>query len=196
MRELKILVILAISLLVVISTACQGSKPADSGQTGDKGTEVGKTVSDDTVTDTSTDDHEVDTAGETDDTADDDAAPITGSMETDDASFTIGENIPEGWPDHVPIMDGFKVKMGSTTTDKQTGEEGLTLTAVGRVSVEEVEKFYSNLSEWGEPEMSMNMGAGINLVLSRNDNEHLTVMAGHDEEGSEETSLRLVYVKE
>ena len=55
---------------------------------------------------------------------------------------TNEELIPKGWPDYVPIMDGFVIKY--TGWD----EKGIQIVAFGDIDTDEVRIFYENLAGW------------------------------------------------
>lgn len=66
------------------------------------------------------------------------------SVSTSDAgdSSPDDELIPDGWPEYVPIMEGFKVNIGSQSRSV------LTLVAFGEQPLDDVKEFYLNLPEW------------------------------------------------
>jgi hypothetical protein len=67
--------------------------------------------------------------------------PTTGTISNDSRS-PEDEMIPDGWPESVPIMEGFKVNIGSRN------HSILTIVAYGDSTVDEVKDFYMNLPEW------------------------------------------------
>ena len=67
--------------------------------------------------------------------------PSTGTISNGSRSLE-DEMIPDGWPESVPIMEGFKVNIGSRSNSI------LTIVAYGDSTVDEVKEFYMNLPDW------------------------------------------------
>ena len=56
-------------------------------------------------------------------------------------STTTG--LPEGWPQDVPIMEGFTIRLGRIDAQGM-----MSVSATGNVSLDDVVNFYSNLQGW------------------------------------------------
>lgn len=71
--------------------------------------------------------------------------------------------LPDGWPDDIPIMEGFVLREAVMETDPDTGQTAMVVQAVGYVSNELVEAYYKNLPGWEfAPEIDMGrLGARI-----------------------------------
>ena len=127
------------------------------------------------------------------------------STETEDSSHVVpsigltnsgsgsqeDEMIPDGWPEYVPIMDGFRVNIGSRNNDI------LTIVAYGDEPIDAVREFYLNLPEWEltvEPD-----SAGANSEGEAGDEEIYIFSRGNEKlmfkvfENEGQTGVNLMY---
>lgn len=104
--------------------------------------------------------------------------------------------LPENWPDDIPIMDGFVLKEVTTEVDPDTGKEVIVIQAIGRVNNEDAEDFYKNLPGWElAPEIDLGrLGVRISdtvVILGfdgdRTFNANIVTIDG-------ETTLALTYI--
>ncbi len=100
--------------------------------------------------------------------------------------------IPDGWPDDVPVMAGFKLRYG------MSDGESIRLIAFGDAPAEEVKQFYENMFGWEKDRETIPDDESdpdvvkIKITLSRDD-ELLGVEIYQDEE---ETIFQLVYFRD
>jgi hypothetical protein len=97
------------------------------------------------------------------------------TIESDDGSFSSSSSgeLPEGWPDDVPLPDDFEIQGSSRIADGSSGGAVLTVSGMTGMSVEEVQEFYTSaLDGWTE---------GLNMVNSSGGTDSLTLALEHDE---------------
>ncbi len=137
MRTSNVLLIALITLVFLCLTGCPPSAPVDEpGPVGDADTSAAENG--DSAPVTSFEDNDgtviVTEDGET---------VVIG---TDESTFQITEGIPDGWPDSVPIMDGFEVTEGGIASDPVT--DNLSVTLLGDIPMLDAAEFYNNLPGW------------------------------------------------
>jgi hypothetical protein len=98
------------------------------------------------------------------------------TVESEDGSFTASSDgeLPEDWPDDVPLPDDLAIDGSSRIADSASGGFILSVSGATSLSVEEVQELYtSGLDGWTE---------GLNMVNSSGGTDSLT-MAFEDDEG-------------
>jgi hypothetical protein len=113
-------------------------------------------------------------------------------------TVTVNAEIPEEWPEDIPLMDGFELIQAISGDDTTYGET-YTLILGGNAPFEEIEDFYGSLEGWdktvtggGSPDGS----EGIMMIFNR-ESELLTISATKPEETVPyDVVINLQYVKQ
>ncbi len=168
MKFLKILTLLAVSVMLIGLVACPTSQPSDTG--GPRG--------------------DVDA-----DTPPDTVQPVDTPEEVPDLNLTPTEGIPDGWPDSIPMMDGLTVVGGGIGIGDNDIDLGVY--ASGEMSWDEVAEFYGNLEGWTLNEDFTDAGPSTATVGFSNDaGDILIIRAEIKEEGAIELGFVLSYAEE
>jgi hypothetical protein len=124
------------------------------------------------------------------------APALVPSVGSSDSSGTSGNEdlLPEGWPEYVPIMEGFQVNITSRNN------ETMNVVAFGKVPLDEVREFYLNLPEWElveEPEVidstpDDNTDNGEEAYIFNRGTEKLMIKLWEDNE-NDRTIINLIY---
>jgi len=100
-----------------------------------------------------------------------------------DTSESTVQGLPPGWPEDIPVMEGFSEIKG------RNASEMLIVSAIGTLPADEVQEFYSNLPGWTKdpnvpwvvsgPSRTLKLIKGVeNLVINinvRNNRTELTL---------------------
>lgn len=82
------------------------------------------------------------------------------SMESEDGSFSTGTEIPDSWPDDVPLPDSLEIESASEMLDNTTGSGIITVSGRTSAAPDDVAEFYSDaLGDWEEA-MNMSSSSG------------------------------------
>ncbi len=121
-----------------------------------------------------------------------DAGSVVVTDESGESVVTITKEMPEGWPEDVPLMEGFTLQGGATAAESDEHREGLVVNAKGDVPLADVEAFYGDLPGWTRVNVPTGtMGQDVLLVVLERGEEHLNVTAQVTDEGTE---LQMLYV--
>lgn len=174
MKFLKILTLLAVSVMLIGLVACPSSQPSDTG--GPRG------------------DVDADTPPDVD-TPPDTVQPVDTPEEVPESNVTETEGIPDGWPDSIPMMDGLTVVSGGIGTGDNDFDLGVY--ASGEMSFDEVAEFYGNLEGWTLNEDLVAADPSTATVGFSNDaGDILIIRAEIKEEGAIELGFVLSYAEE
>ena len=121
-----------------------------------------------------------------------DASTIIPSSGSHTTMSSSGE-LPEGWPEDIPIMEGLMIRHGNTVMDA-AGVEIMMVLASGNIPPEEIADFYRDLPGWQVTEDSPDSENGAESIgfMTLRDQEELNVVVAREEET---TSLTLVYTR-
>lgn len=114
-------------------------------------------------------------------TADEGTPAGTPGGSGDDGS---GAEIPEEWPDDIPIFNGLTIRTG-----QEAGENGYMLGMVGEASSEDVLGFYNSLEGWEFAGENDSYSEGVAKIFTRGD-EELEVYVRNTPDG---VMVRLTY---
>jgi hypothetical protein len=119
MKTLRIIAVLALSILVLGLTACPAKPPVT---------------------------QQPPPTQQPPQTPPETTPPVDTPPATPALDFTPTEGIPEGWPVSVPVMEGLEVVNGGIGGETAEFDFGLILT--GTVKIEDVLDYYANLATW------------------------------------------------
>jgi hypothetical protein len=197
MRFLNLMMIALLVVMVSGIAACNNAEPpqdtsqAGNGETStqpDPANDISGAETESVVTPDSTDGvTHTDTAVEGDDTTTGMEAPdLTNLIETED--------LPERWPEYIPVMDGLTCIQGVDALDVPD-QSGIMAVFEGDVPMLEVAEFYSNLEGWQKDESFEMPPAGEDgfyMILFRDDDKVLQAEGGLYEDGK--TGVRLIMI--
>lgn len=118
-----------------------------------------------------------------------DGIPDAQNLENEKTRLSkTGLNVPPGWPQDIPIMQGYTI-----IASVNRGDGSLMVGAVGKVSIKETLSFYSRIPGWVlESEISKNDSESYSFVLMQKSSRLEVII----EPVSEYTRLNLLYRKE
>lgn len=101
------------------------------------------------------------------------------SIETPDGSMTVGmAEIPDEWPDDIPLPPGFEVTSGTAIADGSSGQY-VAVTGSADLSPAELEEFYASaLSDWGESARFATSADGGQMVNITYESDGRTFLIG------------------
>lgn len=205
MRITGFAAILLIAFLSILAIACQPSPqpsgPADGN--GDQTTTLQE--SQDTETPAAVEEEELEADGEKLGDKEDESGSESFTVDRDDdtivisddagSSLTVRTELPENWPDDIPIMDGFTIVSSSEVEDPDRGM-AINVGASGDATPEEVVDFYSNnLPGWNlQSSMTQQMAQTAVVMIFQRDTEmlNITYVLG-SEDGYDRNILTLYY---
>jgi hypothetical protein len=114
------------------------------------------------------------------------------------STVTMTSNLPENWPQDVPVMDGFTV-MHSSVIQDPSKEVAINVSASGDATPEEVIDYYTNhLPGWDlQGTMTQQIGDTACVMVFQRDDEMLNIsyiLASED--GPDQNMLVLYYTSE
>jgi len=96
-----------------------------------------------------------------------------------ETEIEVTATLPAGWPEDVPVMEGFTIIGSQSVTQQGEWKDVKTVQASGDAPLEEISDFYSKLPGWVLDENLPNMTSGERILLNfTKGDERLTVMSG------------------
>ena len=192
MRITGFAAILLIAFLAVFAMACQPSTQS-SGPADDNGDQP-PTVQDspDEGSETPATDEENEGGGDNFTVDRDDETIVISDDEG--SSLTVRTELPEHWPEDIPIMDGFTVVSSSEVEDPGRGM-AINVGATGDATPEEVVDFYTNnLPGWNlQGSMTQTMGDTASIMIFERDDEMLNVSYVLESEDGPDQNMLIIY---
>lgn len=91
----------------------------------------------------------------------------------DEASLSASSDLPEGWPEDVPIMEGFTILEARVVESRNDRSNRIDVTVQGDATFEEIIEFYRSLPGWSY--------SGDNASLVQNeDGFYISIVKGRD----------------
>lgn len=118
------------------------------------------------------------------------------SMETDEGSFTGGSELPESWPDEVPLPDDLEIVNASEIVDNTSGSGMLSVSGRTSLTPDEVGELYTEaLSDWEESmNMSSSSGGSASVTQAFEQEGHVVTVSATED--GDATSLIISFTTE
>lgn len=191
MKATGIAAVLLMTFFLIFTVACQSGQPSDTSDDGGNGAAAVRETPDEaseTPADSDEEDVDVDVDG--------DGERVVVSDESGTV-MTMTEELPDNWPEDVPIMEGYTV-IGSSAFEDPANELAMSITASGDAPTDEVADFYeNNLPGWTlDNKMTQTGEQKSTVMLFSRDGEQLSISFVEDSLDDEQNSLTIVYMKE
>ncbi len=123
-----------------------------------------------------------------------DGETVTVVDESEGTTVVSSSEIPEGWPDDIPIMDGFEARSSMETHGGEAADNSLVLAVEGDAEVKDVIEFYENLPGWSKKDGGIVMMSDVfgQTILSKGDSTLSVQITKNDES----TAIILIYLPE
>jgi hypothetical protein len=119
----------------------------------------------------------------------------TAPTDNDGVTATSPGALPQGWPEDVPVMEGFTIL--NVTYDEKDGimTGGITVSAQGNASFDEIIGFYTHLEGWSSTsENSMVTSDEKGFFVSTTKGPSLLMVNGANQEADGSVGIVLTYI--